>query len=56
MSASYDIARYLERLHEEYAYKVNMAVAENRPDLVRELVDAYVDEALYAITASETAA
>ncbi len=56
MSAPHDITRYLEQLHEDYAYRVNQAVAEDREDLVWKLVDAYIDEALLAITTHEAAA
>jgi len=55
MTASQDIARDLERLHEEYAYRVNLALEEDRETLVWQLADAYADEALLAIIANGTA-
>ncbi|MFI5040524.1 MAG: hypothetical protein ACHQNA_01525 [Acidimicrobiales bacterium] len=35
----------LRRLHEEYVFKVNAAVSKDRSDLVKELTDAYFDDA-----------
>jgi len=49
------IIRYLELLHEDYAFRVNSAVAEGRMDLVRKLSDSYIDEATRAIIESEPA-
>jgi hypothetical protein len=42
----------LRRLHDMHVEKVNQAVDEGREDLVRELSDAYADQALRAITAA----
>jgi hypothetical protein len=46
-----DLPRHLRDLHDEYVDKVNRLVAENREDLIQELVDSYTEEALAAITA-----
>jgi hypothetical protein len=42
----------LQRLQEETAEKVNLALDDGREDLARELSDAYADEALREITAA----
>jgi hypothetical protein len=39
-------------LHEEYVWQVNEAVAEGRMDLVQELNEQYVEEALRLILAT----
>ena len=41
----------LTRLHEAYVWQVNAAVGEGRMDLVEELVDQYMQEALELMTA-----
>jgi hypothetical protein len=46
---------HLRRLHLEYVEKVNHLVAEDREDLIPEVVTAYADEALRAITAAKAA-
>ena len=46
--------RRLRELEESYAEAVNEAVAENRDDLLRDLVDAYPDAAL-AVLADDAA-
>lgn len=45
-----DLPERLGRLHEDYVEQVNLAVAEDRADLVAELCDAYMEEALRMIT------
>jgi hypothetical protein len=47
-----DLSRHLRDLHDAYVDKVNRLVAEGREDLIQELVDAYSDEALAAMTGS----
>jgi hypothetical protein len=42
----------LRRLHEQYVFKVNAAVAEDRSDRVKELTDAYFDDARQTICES----
>jgi len=54
MSTPGDISQYLRELHEQYVDKVNRVLEEGQEDLARELADAYTDEALRAIAASET--
>lgn len=41
----------LQALHDEYAAAVNVAVAEDRAELVAQLADEYADAALELITA-----
>ena len=43
----------LRALHDAYAWEVNAAVGEGRLDLVWQLADDYVDEALRLITGDE---
>ena len=43
----------LRRLHDSYVWEVNAAVGEGRLDLVWQLADQYVDEALGLITIGE---
>jgi hypothetical protein len=43
----------LRELHDSYAWEVNAAVGEGRLDLVWQLADQYVDEALELITGAE---
>lgn len=45
----------LRELHDTYAWEVNAAVGEGRLDLVRQLADDYLDEALALMTAGEPA-
>ena len=42
----------MDELHEQYVHRVNWAVAEDRMDLVQELSEAYVEEALHIILAT----
>ncbi len=44
-----DLPERLDQLHEHYVEQVNLAVAEDRADLVAELCDAYMEEALQMI-------
>src|SRR5438094_3903532 len=39
----------LRALHDDYAWKVNAAVAEGREDLIRRLSDEYVEEAAHLL-------
>ena len=41
----------LQELHDAYVWEVNAAVGEGRPDLVWQLADAYLDQALELMTA-----
>jgi hypothetical protein len=43
----------LRELHDSYVWEVNAAVGENRLDLVRQLADDYVDQALRLMTADD---
>jgi hypothetical protein len=45
----------LRELHDTYVWQVNAAVGAGRLDLVRELADQYLDEALELLTAGEPA-
>jgi hypothetical protein len=45
----------LRELHDTYVWKVNAAVGAGRLDLVRELADQYLDQALELITGGESA-
>ena len=49
MSAPRDLSQYLRDLHDAYVDKVNRLVAEDREELIQEVVDAYAEEALQAI-------
>ena len=40
----------LRELHEDYAWKVNAAIAEGRDDLIDALCEEYADEAIRLIT------
>ena len=42
----------LTELHEDYVWRVNEAVAEDRMDLVQELQEEYVEEALQRLLAA----
>jgi hypothetical protein len=46
-----DLSERLRRLRDEHVEQLNMAVAEDRLDLVQELSDSYMDQALRLITA-----
>jgi hypothetical protein len=48
-----DVTERLRRLYDDHVEQLNMAVAEERHDLVQELSDHYMDEALRLITAGE---
>ena len=50
--ADEDVADHLRDLHDHYVEQVNMAVAEGREDLVRQLSDDYADEALLVMASS----
>lgn len=45
----------LRALHDRYTWDVNAAVGEGRLDLVRELADQYLDQALELLTGGEPA-
>jgi hypothetical protein len=45
-----ELSARLRRLHDEHVEQVNLALDEGREDLVRELSDAYMDQALNLIT------
>jgi hypothetical protein len=47
-----DLTARLRRLHDDHVEQVNMALAEDREDLVQELSDNYMDESLALITAA----
>jgi hypothetical protein len=49
--AQIDLTERLRRLYDEHVEQLNMAVAEDRLDLVQELSDGYMDQALRLITA-----
>ncbi len=51
MIGSENIQDDLRRLHEEYAYRINVVLQAGREDLADELADAYTDEALRLMTA-----
>jgi hypothetical protein len=44
----------LRRLHEDYVWEVNAAVADGRMDLVWRLADEYTDEALRLMTSLQS--
>ena len=48
-----DVTERLRCLYDDHVEQLNMAVAEERYDLVQELSDSYMDEALRLITAGE---
>jgi hypothetical protein len=48
---SEDLTERLRRLHDDHVEKVNMALGEDRDDLVQDLSDSYMDQALRLITA-----
>lgn len=50
MPAHPDQPDRLRDLHDDYVWKVNAAVAEGRPDLVRRLSGEYTEEALHMLT------
>ena len=45
-------SEHLRELHDNYVWKVNAAVADERLDLARLFADQYIDEALEHITGS----
>ena len=45
----------LRELHEYYVWQVNAAVAEGRDDLVAELADQYLEDAMAELTAASPA-
>jgi hypothetical protein len=49
--AQIDLTERLRRLYDEHVEQLNMALAEDRLDLVQELSDSYMDQALRLITA-----
>jgi len=44
-----ELTARLEKLQDEYTYKVNMLLEENREDLAAKLADQYTDEATRAL-------
>jgi hypothetical protein len=54
MAAQSDLVEQLRELHDDYAERINAAVAEGRDDLVEKLVGAYPDEALRLMAAAGT--
>ena len=46
MPAQGDEVKRLRDLHDEYVWEVNAAIGEGRDDIVRRLVDDYVDQAM----------
>ena len=48
MPTALSIEQYLQQLHDEYAARINEAVAEDRDDLTWQLADSYTHEALAA--------
>jgi hypothetical protein len=55
MAAERDTQR-LRELHEYYIWQVNAAVGEGRDDLVAELADQYLEDALAELTAAPSGA
>ena len=49
--AQIDLTERLRRLYDEHVEQLNMALAEDRLDLVQELSDSYMDQSLRLITA-----
>jgi hypothetical protein len=47
--------RRLRELHETYAWQVNAAIGEGREDIVRQLCDDFLSEALEIMAAGQTA-
>jgi hypothetical protein len=47
-----DLTARLRQLHDDHVEQVNMALAEDREDLVQELSDDYMDESIALITAA----
>ena len=43
----------LEELQDDYTYRVNMLLEENREDLAAKLADQYLDEAARALSSSQ---
>jgi len=48
-----DVTECLRRLYDDHVEQINMALAEDRDDLVQELSDSYMDQSLRLITAGE---
>ncbi|MFI5959838.1 hypothetical protein [Cryptosporangium sp. NPDC051539] len=48
MPTALSIEQYLQELHDDYAVRINEAVADDRDDLVWQLADSYTHEALRA--------
>jgi hypothetical protein len=48
--AEAELTERLSRLYDDHVEKLNMALAEDRDDLVQELSDSYMDEALHLMT------
>jgi hypothetical protein len=44
-----ELTARLEKLQDEYTYKLNMLLEENREDLAAKLADQYTDEATRAL-------
>jgi hypothetical protein len=55
MTTDVIVVERLRRLHEDYVERVNMAVAEDRQDLVDALARAYDDDALRVVASGEGA-
>jgi hypothetical protein len=47
--------RRLRELHETYAWQVNAAIGEGREDIVRQLCDDFLEQALQIMTTGQTA-
>jgi len=56
MPADPDQTVRLHVLHDEYVWRVNSAVAEGREDLIRQLSDEYVEEAVLILAEGSPAA
>ena len=48
MPTAPSIEQYLQELHDDYAARINLAVADDRDDLIWQLAEAYTAEALHA--------
>jgi hypothetical protein len=51
-AAGDDLTTELARLHDEHVERVNAAVGEGRDDLLQELSDSYVEQAMSLMTAA----
>jgi hypothetical protein len=56
MPADLDQTARLRELHDDFAWKVNAAVAEGREDLIRQFSGEYVEEAVRILTEGSPAA